>query len=252
VFDTMAAAGETIADLLHRGFRPRVLELMDKLSIDHVRPRARYKFPRDAGAVALVELDGDPEGLEAAMLRAGQICEAHGAADVIIAQSEKDRRDLWEARRITSPSLREACLHKINEDICVPRGCIPEMLARIETLSKRFDMPVATFGHAGDGNLHVNILCDEDRSTERVARKIDDAVRTLFEDTIELRGTLSGEHGIGLTKKDYLPMEQSARIIEWQRKWKALWDPDDLLNPGKIFPDKPSDLPQDRKRRCPE
>jgi glycolate oxidase len=252
VFDTMAAAGETISDLLHRGFRPRTLEILDALSIDHVRPKARYKFPRDAGAVALIELDGEPEGLESAMLRAGTICEQHGAVDVIVAQDEKDRRDLWEARRITSPSLREAHAHKIAEDICVPRGCLPEMLRRIADIGGRFDLPVATFGHAGDGNLHVNFLCDDDRNDERVARTIDGAVARLFEDTIELRGTLSGEHGIGLTKKDYMPLEQSERVIGWQRKWKALWDPNDLLNPGKVFPDQPGDLPARTRRRCPE
>jgi glycolate oxidase len=252
VFESIAAAGAAIDDLLHRGFRPRALELMDRLSIDHVRAKARYRFPSGAGAVALVELDGDAEGLEAATVRAGQVCERHGAVDVVVAQSEPDRRDLWEARRMTSPSLREAHRHKINEDVCVPRGRIPEMLQRIERLSQAFDLPVATFGHAGDGNLHVNLLCDEDRAQPAVAARLTGAIERLFEDTLALRGTLSGEHGIGLTKRDYLPMEQSERLIEWQRRWKALWDPDDLLNPGKVFPDRAGDPPLDRRRRCPE
>jgi glycolate oxidase len=252
VFPSMAAAGDALSDLLHRGFRPRTLEIMDGSSIDHIRDASRYKFPSDTGAAALIELDGDPEGLEAALVRAGGICERHSAADVLIATDERDRRDLWEARRMCSPALRDAHKHKINEDICVPRGCLPEMLRRIDRISERFDFPVATFGHAGDGNLHVNILCDEDRYIERVARKIDAAVTALFEDTVELRGTLSGEHGIGLTKKDYMPLEQSEQLLQWQRKWKALWDPNDLLNPGKIFPDQPSDLPANRRRRCPE
>ncbi len=252
VFDSMATAGRAVDAMLHKGYRPRTIELMDKLSIDHVRPHVRYQFARDAGAVVLVELDGDPEGLESALLRAGELCEQSGATDVVVAKDERDRRDLWDARRRTSPSLKQAHRHKINEDICVPRGQLPEMLARIERIGERCGMPIATFGHAGDGNLHVNILCDEDRTRAPIAARIDAAVQALFEDTIELRGTLSGEHGIGLTKKDYIPLEQSARLVEWQRRWKAMWDPNDLLNPGKVFPDAPSDLPANRKRRCQE
>ena len=252
VFDTMASAGLAIDAMLHKGFRPRTLEIMDKVSIDHVRPHARYQFAKDAGAVALIELDGDPEGLESALLRAGELCERHGAVDVVVAKDERDRRDLWDARRRTSPSLKQAHRHKINEDICVPRGQLPEMLARIDRIGNECGMPIATFGHAGDGNLHVNILCDDDRNRAPVAAAIDKAVEAIFAATIELRGTLSGEHGIGLTKKQFMPMEQTARLIEWQRKWKAMWDPNDLLNPGKVFPDAPSDLPANRVRRCPE
>ncbi len=236
VFPSIAAAGAAVTTILHRGHRPRALELMDRASIDHVRPKALYRFPEAAGAVAIVELDGDPEGLEPAMLRCAEACEQAGAIDVLVAKDEAERRRLWNARRITSPSLREAHKHKIAEDICVPRGQIPEMLTRIEALTAKYDLPVATFGHAGDGNLHVNILCDEERSQAKVARRIDGALETLFRDTIELRGTLSGEHGIGLAKKRYLPMEQSASLIEWQKRLKRLWDPKNLLNPGKIFP----------------
>lgn len=250
VFGGMHEAGAAIADLIGRGFRPRTLELIDRTCIEHVRGKARYGLPRDAGALALIELDGDPEGLEAAMLRAGELCERHGAVDVIVAQDPQTRRGVWEARRLCSPSLRDAHRHKIAEDICVPRGSLGEMLRRIDGIAERFDLPIATFGHAGDGNLHVNILCDEDRALAPVARRIDGAVEQLFRDTVALRGTLSGEHGIGLTKRDYMPLEQSEQVLQWQRTWKRMWDPDDLLNPGKVLPD-PA-LPADRKRRCPE
>lgn len=236
VFPLISSAGEAISAILHRGFRPRALELMDKSAIDHVRPKAQYRFPADAGAVAIVELDGDPEGLEAAMLRCASACEEKGALDVLVAKDEVERRRLWHARRITSPSLREAHKLKIGEDIVVPRGQIPEMLRRVENLSAKYDLPVATFGHAGDGNLHVNILCDEDVHAAPVKQRIDGALETLFRDTLELRGTLSGEHGIGLSKRKYLSLEQSASLIEWQKKLKRLWDPMDLVNPGKIFP----------------
>jgi len=236
VFPSVSAAGEGISAILHRGFRPRALELVDRMALDHIRAKAPYRFPDDAGAVAIVELDGEPEGMEAAMLRCAQACEQQGAVDVLVARDEQERRRLWQSRRMVSPSLREAHRYKVSEDVCVPRGVIPEMLRRVEALSARFDLPVATFGHAGDGNLHVNLLCDEDHTADPVRRRIDGALEALFRDTLELRGTLSGEHGIGLAKKKYMPLEQSASLIEWQKRLKRLWDPADLLNPGKIFP----------------
>jgi FAD/FMN-containing dehydrogenase len=103
-------------------------------------------------------------------------------------------------------------------------------------MSQKWELPVATFGHAGDGNLHVNLLVDEDRRQDTVARRIDGALDQLFSDTLALRGTLSGEHGIGLAKQKFIAREQSPALIEWQKKLKRLWDPADLLNPGKIFP----------------
>jgi glycolate oxidase len=236
VFADIAAAGNGISALLHSGFRPRTLEIADKTSIDHVRPNSRYRFPDNAGAVALIELDGEPEGLEAAMIRVGQECERHGALDVIVSQTEGERRSLWEARRIISPSLREAHRHKVSEDICVPRGRIPEMIQRIAVIAERFEIPIANFGHAGDGNLHVNFLIDDDPADPKVAARVEQAITALFHDTIELNGTLSGEHGIGLAKKRFMPLEQSEAVLEWQRRWKRMWDPDELLNPGKVLP----------------
>ncbi len=236
VFPGITEAGRGISAILASGFRPRALELVDKNTIDHVRARAPYPFPTDAGAVVIAELDGEPEGMEAASLRCAELLESGGATDVVVAQGESDRRRLWESRRLCSPALKEAHRHKINEDIVVPRGSIPEMLRRVERLTELTGLPVATFGHAGDGNLHVNLLCDEDRTRHDVARRIDRGLEQLFRDTLELRGTLSGEHGIGLAKQRYLPLEQSPGLIAWQKKLKRLWDPKDLLNPGKIFP----------------
>ncbi len=236
VFPSISAAGDGVTAILRRGHRPRALELMDRLSIDHVRPKAQYRFPAGAGAVAIIELDGDLEGLEAAVLRCADACAEMGALDVLVARDDAERRRLWQARRICSPSLREAHRHKIAEDIAVPRGAIPEMLRRVERIAARYELPVATFGHAGDGNLHVNFLCDEDWHLAPVARRIDGAREALFTETVALRGTLSGEHGIGLSKMKYMSIEQSASLIEWQKRLKRLWDPRNLMNPGKIFP----------------
>ncbi|MBP6837685.1 MAG: FAD-binding protein, partial [Kofleriaceae bacterium] len=236
VFADVAGAGACISALLRGGLRPRVLELADRASIEHVRGRSRYRFPTEAGAIVLIELDGDAASLEVQVEAIGAACELAGALDVLAASSPADRRALWEARRQISPALKDAYRIKVNEDVCVPRGHIVEMLARIDRVAAATGVPVAVFGHAGDGNLHVNLLSNDDPDDPAVRAHMLEAARQVFAHTIELGGTLSGEHGIGLAKRDFMPMEQPERVLEWQRRWKAMWDPADLLNPGKILP----------------
>ncbi len=237
VFADVAGAGACISSLLRGGLRPAVLELADKRSIDHVRAKSRYRFPANAGAVVLIEIDGDPDSLETQIERIGMACDELGALDVLVASDAAERRGLWEARRLISPSLKEAHTIKVNEDVCVPRGQIVEMLRRIDRISAETRLDIAVFGHAGDGNLHVNLLSDDDPADPAVRDHVMAAARRLFAETIELRGTLSGEHGIGTSKRDFLPMEQSPALLEWQRRWKRMWDPLELLNPGKVIPD---------------
>ncbi|MBP9206298.1 MAG: FAD-binding protein [Kofleriaceae bacterium] len=236
VFADVAGAGACISALLRGGLRPRVLELADRASIEHVRGRSRYRFPTEAGAIVLIELDGDAASIEVQVEAIGAACEQAGALDVLAASSPADRRALWEARRQISPALKDAYRIKVNEDVCVPRGHIVEMLARIDRVAAATGVPVAVFGHAGDGNLHVNLLSNDDPDDPAVRAHMLEAARQVFAHTIELGGTLSGEHGIGLAKRDFMPMEQPERVLEWQRRWKAMWDPADLLNPGKILP----------------
>ncbi len=236
VFGSMTEAGNAITALIGRGIRPRVIEIADKASIDHVRPRSRYKFPATAAAIALVEVDGDADTLGMQIERIGEDCDKHGALDIFAANDPAERRALWEARRLISPSLKEAHRFKIGEDVCVPRSAIVEMLRRVDVVAAETGVQMAVFGHAGDGNLHVNALCDDDPADPAVMARVDAAVGRVFADAVALRGTLSGEHGIGLVKRDYMPLEQTERVLEWQRRWKAMWDPDDLLNPGKILP----------------
>ncbi len=216
----------------------RALEQARRLDTSTVAMLKRWRMPefRDELALAPAAVRAYVEGLEAAVLRCADACAEQGALDVLVARDDVERRRLWQARRICSPSLREAHRHKIAEDIAVPRGAIPEMLRRVELIAARYELPVATFGHAGDGNLHVNFLCDEDWHLAPVARRIDGAREALFTETVALRGTLSGEHGIGLSKMKYMSIEQSASLIDWQKRLKRLWDPRNLMNPGKIFP----------------
>lgn len=231
------AAGRAVSAVIRRGFRPRALELMDKASLDHVRPRAAYTFPADAGAILLIELDGEADTLESAILRCGSLCEDVGAREVIVSRDEADRARLWQTRRLCSVALREAHRFKQSEDVVVPTGAIAALLEQVDAISARHRLPSASFGHAGDGNLHVNFLSDEDPTDAGVARRIEAALGELFRATLDLGGTLSGEHGIGISKARYMAWEQSAEVIDWQKRLKRLWDPAGLLNPGKIFAD---------------
>ncbi len=230
-------AGRAVSAIIRRGFRPRALELMDKASLDHVRAKAPYSFPADAGSIVLIELDGEADTLESAILRCGELCEEVGAREVIVARDDADRERLWQTRRLCSSSLRNAHRWKQSEDIVVPTGSIAEMLRRIDQISGRSGLPTATFGHAGDGNLHVNLLSDEDPRDAGVAARIETALADVFRATLDLGGTLSGEHGIGIAKAKYMSWEQSPEVIDWQKRLKRLWDPKGLLNPGKIFPE---------------
>ncbi len=239
IFPSLTVAGTAITALLKEGFRPRTIELMDQLAIDTVRKQNGSPIPPGSKAAALIEIDGNDEGLEDALMRLGMIVDEAGATDVLVAQSESERRRIWQARRLISASLSASCRHKVSEDICVPRGSMIEMIRRIEALHHEFPFEVACYGHAGDGNLHVNILCDDDPKDPATQKQLEAVTRRLFEHTLDLRGTLSGEHGIGLSKRDYMVMEQSEAVLEWQRRWKAMWDPKDLLNPGKVLPSRP-------------
>jgi glycolate oxidase len=236
VFADVPAAGTAISALLRGGLRPRVLELADRASIDHVRSKARYRFPANAGAVVLIEVDGEADEMASMMEKIGLACDELGAIDVLGATEPAERRAVWEARRLISPALKEAYRIKVNEDVCVPRGRIVEMLARVDRVSAETGIASAVFGHAGDGNLHVNLLSNDDPEDPAVRARMWSAARMIFAHTIELGGTLSGEHGIGLTKRDYVHMEQSEQLLGWQRKWKQMWDPSGLLNPGKVIP----------------
>jgi len=229
------SAGKAVSTVIRKGYHPRALELMDRASLDHVRPRAPFALPADAGAIVLLELDGESDTVPLGLARCGSVFEEEGAREVIIARDDAERDRLWQTRRLCSRSLREAHAFKLSEDVVVPPGAIPEMLRRIDGIGARHDLLMAAFGHAGDGNLHINVLSDENHRVPAVAARIHAALGDIFSAVLDLKGTLSGEHGIGVAKAKYLSWEQSAEVIGWQKRLKRMWDPADLLNPGKIF-----------------
>jgi glycolate oxidase len=230
LFSDVRAAAEAVSAIVAAGVVPRCLELLDSATLDAVRA-AGVSVDARAGAMLLVEVDG--EAAESTLLRVGEIASAApGNVDVLVAQDAGQRDRLWAARRMLSKATRRLARHKLSEDVVVPRTRVAELLARAEAIGIATGVRQLAYGHAGDGNLHVNFLWNDD--SERPA--VDRAIGLLMRATIDLGGTLSGEHGIGVSKAQYLPLEQSEELIALQKDIKRAFDPKGLLNPGKIFP----------------
>ncbi|MEO5742318.1 MAG: FAD-linked oxidase C-terminal domain-containing protein, partial [Vicinamibacterales bacterium] len=183
--------------------------------------------------VLIVEVDGSPESVGPEILLVEDACRAAKAIAMRRAATETEREDIWYLRRELSPALRKISTIKLNNDVVVPRGRIPELFALVKEIGQESGLPIASFGHAGDGNIHVNIMLPDDGALVRGER----AVRLLFEGVVALEGSISGEHGIGFTKLPYIGLELSHEEIALMKRVKAAFDPNGILNPGKIFPD---------------
>ncbi len=231
-FSNLDEVAPVVSTLLAQGQLPSCIELLDEEAIRIVRPEAGLTIPDETKAILLIELDGPEAGIEEDLERLGNVLFDLDALEVLVASHSGERERLWASRRELSYSLKRQAANKLSEDIVVPRTKMAELLGYCAELADRHQLVVPTYGHAGDGNLHVNFLWDDPGDKPRV----DEAVKALFERVIELRGTLSGEHGIGVLKAPYLPMEQSPELIALQRKIKDVFDPKHILNPGKIFP----------------
>lgn len=235
VFDDLVDCGKAISKILASGIVPSKIELMDQASILAVENYEPCGLPRDARAIILVELDGHPQAISAEIEVVQERCRQMGAREVRIARSEAEKNELWYARKLVSPAIAKIKPTKISEDICVPKSKIPEAFKRLEQIRDKYRLHLVIFGHAGDGNLHPNIMTDK-RDNEEMKR-VELAVGEIFRIAIELGGTLSGEHGIGTMKAPFMEMEMGAIAVEMMRKIKTAWDPNNIMNPGKIFPE---------------
>ena len=231
LFSTVRDASAAVAEIIARGLVPRCIELLDATTLEAMRSAGNAIDAR-AGAMLIMEVDGDESACERQAERISDACDTARVLEVLVAQDSAQREKLWAARRQMSHAVRKLSKKKLSEDVVVPRQQIGTLLDRVAETSEKTGIRSLTYGHAGDGNLHVNFLWNEEHELPAVEHSIE----SLFQNVIELRGTLSGEHGIGVLKAPYLSLEQSPELITLQRDLKRVFDPQGLLNPGKIFP----------------
>ena len=232
IFRSLESSGDAVTKIISSKIIPRTLEFMDRNAIEAVENFKPIGLPRDAEAVLLIELDGQPSTITREAEKVIALCSKLGA-EIKMAKDEFAKNNLWASRRALSPALYHIKPTKINEDIVVPRNKLTEMLRRLRTLSEKSGIAIVNFGHAGDGNIHVNIMVD--KADEDEYQRGLGLVEQIFRDTLELGGTISGEHGIGLTKAGYIDMELSERELKIMESIKKVFDPKKILNPGKIF-----------------
>jgi glycolate oxidase len=236
VFDRIDDAAQAVIAVMQSGLLPTSIELLDNFTVRCIEEHAPTGLPLDADAILLFGTDGNYEEIVAAETSTiGEIARRQGARDVTVARDAAEADRLWAARRAISPALARRRPNKLGEDIAVPRSSIPQMVRRVREIAAKYQLEIPLFGHIGDGNLHPNILCDKN-NREEMAR-VTGAAREIFEAAVGLGGTLSGEHGIGLLKKQFLELDLGADAIALMRRIKAAVDPDGIMNPGKIFPD---------------
>jgi glycolate oxidase len=233
VFDSLEKASETVAAIIAGRIVPATLEFLDNFTIRAVEDFSKAGLPKDAAAMLLVELDGHAAQVEEDASRVEAICQEMGATSIRVARDAAERDRVWAARERRSSALAQLKPTLVLEDATVPRSRIPDMVAAIQQIAKRYDLTIGTFGHAGDGNLHPTILTDKRNAAEweRVEQAIDD----IFDEALKMGGTLSGEHGTGLAKSRYLEKETSAGTILFSSRIKRAMDPNNILNPGKII-----------------
>lgn len=235
-FAGIQAAVDAVSALIARRVVPAAIELIDA---DSLRAAEAYagpnrNIPPGAGAVIILEADGTAAAVAEESARIEEACAVSGALLVSRAAGDAERDALWNLRRQVSLALRATGLLKINHDVVVPRGRVPALFDVLSRLKERYALRIASFGHAGDGNIHVNFMIDPDDAAER--QRAAAAERELFEAVVALEGSISGEHGIGFAKAPYLSIELSDTEIALMKRVKAAFDPQGILNPGKIFP----------------
>lgn len=231
LFSDVMDCGRAVSGIVASRIVPRCIELCDEAALGAVRSRG-VPVDERAKAMLIIEVDGDAPSCELCAERVGNACALENALEVLVAQDEARREKLWDARRKLSAATRAMAKWKVAEDVVVPRPNVPELLREVAEISERTGVFMLSYGHAGDGNLHVNFLWNDPADAPRVEK----AMEQLFVAVLRMRGTLSGEHGIGISKAKFLPLEQSEALIELQKNIKKTFDPKGLLNPGKIFP----------------
>jgi glycolate oxidase len=210
--------------------------MIDQFTMRCIEDNKPVGLPLDAAAILIFGVDGNHAAVvDEDLVEIARLARAAGARDVQVAQTDADAERLWTARRSINPSLARRRPNRLGEDICVPRRAILPMIRRIAEIRAKYALELPLYGHIGDGNLHPNLLCDK-RNPEEM-RRVEGAAREIFEAAVALGGTLSGEHGIGLLKKQFMELDVGVDVLALMRRIKDAVDPLGIMNPGKIFPD---------------
>ena len=231
LFPKLVPAMETIAKILMNGHIPSAMEFLDRRCLELVGDLLPFAGVKEAGAMLLIEADGDPERIQREIEAIGEICLDGGAADVLMAPDAGRRNRMWDVRKEVTLRIEERYPLDVHEDIVVPLGRIAELVACLPEYEAAYGMIIYSFGHAGDGNIHLNITAD----SLDAAPRVEEGVRQIVKKVLAMGGTMSGEHGVGIAKRRFLPLELSPESIRLQRAIKLLFDPNCILNPGKVF-----------------
>lgn len=232
---SLDTATKLVARILGHNILPCTLEYMDKTALGIIQEFLPRRLPHDIEAMLIIEIDGSREQTSSQTARLKELLKGVPGCHLQQARSEDEIKEIWQARRAISPATFKLSPYKTSEDVVVPRTRIPELVLFCEELAQDLDLKILTFGHAGDGNIHVNIMAADDSHDQR--RKSQAAKKALFKKVLSMDGTLSGEHGVGLTKSAFISLELSPTSIAIMRQLKNLFDTNNILNPGKIFPD---------------
>ncbi|HML77104.1 FAD-binding oxidoreductase [Geobacter sulfurreducens] len=234
IFDSIDGAAKAVSTIIGNKIIPTTLEFMDHATLQCVEKRFNLGIPAEGRAVLLIEVDGDRDLIEKQAARIQDLIRPLGLVECKIARDAAESEALWKVRRLVSPSLRDVNPDKFNEDIVVPRSKVPDVIRVIDKIRQKYDIPIVNFGHAGDGNIHVNVMID--KAIPGQEEKAHRAIGEIFQAALDLNGTMSGEHGVGLAKQPYIHLElKPAQVAAMQAVKKAL-DPNNILNPGKMFP----------------
>ena len=232
-FASIEGAAQAVSAVIRGKIIPTTLEFLDATTLACIRHNSALNIPEECRALLIIEVDGDADILER---QADTIINLVSGLDVLhteIAETEEQSEAIWSVRRSVSPNMRKINPDKFNEDIVVPRSRVPDMIRALEKLSNKYNVPIVNFGHAGDGNIHVNVMVD--LKQPGMTDTVQQVLQEIFQTTVDMDGSISGEHGIGTAKAAYLPMEIDSATQKYMQTIKKSLDPLNILNPGKIF-----------------
>lgn len=235
IYKTVEDSAKAVASIMAQPITPCALEFIDNNAIDMIRDYSDAEIPENAGALLMIEIDGSDIQLKEDLPKIISSAKNAGTISITPATTEKEITELWKTRKALSPALRKVAPKKINEDVVVPVSNIPVLISGLDKLSQKYQIKIVNFGHAGNGNIHVNLLTDPD-DKEKLA-KAEKCLDEVFNLVLELNGTISGEHGIGIEKQNHITKEIEQKTMNLMKNIKKQFDPKNILNPGKIFPD---------------